>query len=193
MVKKFYEHMSDSEENIFMKMLTFIKEEFDNYIEEEDYDVSDPDDYLYELESYIYDTYSIRVLDSGLLEFDRLTPMVRKLIGINPVILYHYTSSILLPSIREKGFIAGFHKTNPHANSYAGVYLTTEVTGKAIDGYKLHAYNKHGGETIRIAIKCYLSELRLDPDDAELASVGDKQFIMNSIPADRIIDIEVVY
>lgn len=132
------------------------------------------------------------IVDSnGNVEFDTLDEGQAHLIGNNFVKLYHFTSGKFEKSIREIGLVKGMNKTNPHGNSYSGIYLTTETSGPVIDGYK-HHIRKHGANIIRIEIKMYLSELTPDIDDEDLKS-GDTQFIASNISPDRIIDIEEVY
>ncbi len=164
------------------------KDQLKTYREDNNWEESDLDDYL---PYFLNDEYSISVTDDGIIEFYTLDNNTEELIGENPVIMYHFTSSKLVPSIKKNGLVTGLKKTNPYKNSYSGIYLTTKSSGNDIDGYKYHAVNKHKGEAVKITIKMYLSELAPDSDDAELSS-GKYQFMSENIPPDRIIDIEEV-
>ena len=43
-----------------------------------------------------------------------------------------------------------------------------------------------------VEVKMYMDELESDPDDAGLES-GETQFVVDSVPSDRIINIEETY
>lgn len=143
------------------------------------------------LEYFLRDEYAISLDENNIIEFYTLDNNTEELIGDNWILLYHYTSSKLVNSIKENGIINGFHKTNPYKNSYSGVYLTTNTSGKDIDGYKYHATRKHKGESVRISIKMKLNEIEPDMDDTDISS-GKHQFISDDISPDRIIKIETI-
>jgi hypothetical protein len=67
--------------------------------------------------------------------------------------------------------------------------LTTEGSGNAIDGYARNAEQRIGGHAIKLEVKCYLSELQPDPDDADITS-GRHQFMVDRVPPERIIGSE---
>lgn len=147
-------------------------------------------DQLYDyLNDFLQEEFGFYVRD-GVIDMDLLLPEMIRLIGKNPIRLFHFTSSSFLDSIKEKGLVPGFHKTNPHGNSYSGVYLTSDVSSNTITNYKRMATSKHGGVPIRIDVKVYLDEIIPDADDADISS-GDTQFIFKGIiPSDRILNSE---
>jgi hypothetical protein len=155
-----------------------------------DNDAIDDDDQDYWLEEYLYDTHTIRVnTDYSAIEIYDLDNSTKNIIGDLPVVLYHFTSSTLQDSISENGLIPAYHKTNTHLNSYSGVYLTSQTTGAAVDGYKNIATQVHGGDPIMVAVKMYIRELSVDKDDSGLSS-GAYQFITGKIAPERILYIE---
>ena len=179
-----------SEESILKDIFTRVdKEDFERYWEENNWD--EDNDISNVLEYYLKDEQQLTITDQGI-EFWKLDEDQEELIGDNFVILYHYTSSELVDSIKEHGLQTGFAQTNPHANSYSGIYLTTETSGNAIRGYKIKAVQEHGGNPVEIKVKMYLSELSPDPDDEDISS-GDTQFIASYVSPDRILEINDNY
>jgi len=151
-------------------------------------DVDDDDEAL---EEFLESEHGITVRDDGRVEFDHLTARNRKIIGDHPVVLNHHTSDALEESILERGLLRrskdGVPSTNPHVNSGAGVYLTTEHTGPVVDGYHSVATGMHGGGPRTFEVEAYLDELQHDPDDEDL-SVGKRQFVAPSIAPDKILN-----
>ena len=151
---------------------------------------NDFDEIIDDIEYFLNVEKGISVSD-GIIEFDTLDEDQEVLIGKHPVKLYHFTSSNFEDSIKEKGLEKGHSQTNPDGNSYSGIYLTTQVSGNEIDGYK-HHIRQLGGDIILVEVKAYMNELQPDPDDADLAS-GKTQFIIDSVTPDRILNIEETY
>ena len=162
------------------------------YISEEDPDLFVVNDKFDEFEAkkyFLKDVYNIEVVDveeQKLVSFYEFTNEINKIIGHNPVLLYHYTSSNLLNSILKNGLITGYKKTNPFSNTYSGVYLTTENSGRVVEGYVRMAVRKHGGMGIQLYVKKYLNDVHPDPDDADLRS-GKFQFITEKVFSKEIL------
>jgi hypothetical protein len=198
---KLFEQHEDVEKKMLNDIISrfsttrFCQRNYMKYISETNLDYFTVDDVFDEYESkkkFLEDEYDIQVVkikDEYLVSFNKYTEEIGNLIGNQPVLLYHYTSSKLLPSILEKGLLIGYKKTNPGGNSYAGVYLTTEYSGFAVKIYGNIAVRKHGGREIRLYIKKYLNELTQDPDDADIRT-GDYQFITDKVLPDEIITYE---
>lgn len=143
------------------------------------------------VQEYLQDQHSITVRDDGLLEFDRLTPDVRRIIGDQPVVVLHHTSTAVLPQIAERGLrpAGGDIKVaNPYKNTAAGVYVTTEGSGPVVDGYRNVAVQAHGGEPITLEIRTTLDALTPDPDDEELG-LSDRQFILPGVSPSDILNL----
>jgi hypothetical protein len=136
------------------------------------------------LSEYLRDEQNITVREDGLIEFWGLDGTKRKIIGDLPVVLFHYTASKALKSIKHHGLLPDRPSVN--YRKAPGVYLTTEGSGNAIDGYARNAEQRIGGYAIKLEVKCYLHELQSDPDDADISS-GRHQFMVNQVPPDRII------
>ena len=137
------------------------------------------------LDDYLRDEYQIDVREDGACTFWKATPEVEHLIGDLPVIVYHHTSSGLLPAIRREGLRADARKSNSYQNSGAGVYVTTEVSGPAVEGYKRNAISRRKGHPVTLEIKTTLNQLTPDPDDEDIAS-GEVQFILPYVPPQDI-------
>lgn len=151
--------------------------------------LADEDCLLSEFEYWLDQEHSISISD-GNVSFWTLTPMVERLIGSNPVILYHYTASTRVRSIRKLGLISG--KRSVNRTVAPGVYLTSETGGPAINGYIRNAVqgsrspNAYG---VRLTIKIDLRDLEADEDDADIAS-GNHQFRVDYIAPSQIIAID---
>jgi hypothetical protein len=136
------------------------------------------------LEDYLDDQLSIGVRKDGLITFWHLDSLTHQLIGDLPVALFHFTASRALRSIRQTGLEGDRDPVNDRKTE--GVYLTTEQSGPAIEGYIHNARHHHGGHGVRLTIKCYLNELGSDEDDADISS-GATQFMVPHVPASRIV------
>ena len=74
----------------------------------------------------------------------------------------------------------------PHSSG-AGVYLTTEASGPAVESYRQHAVRRWGGEPASLMVRIdHISELSPDPDDADISS-GKHQFIVPYVPASNVL------
>lgn len=138
----------------------------------------------------LFDNYGVIVHQNGLISFERLTPKVARLIGNKPILLYHHTSSALLSKIKETGLTSGNPSSNPHMNTRAGVYLTTEEGGNAPRIYGQSAAKKHGGQHVTLEVKTRLGNLRPDPDDADIKPSEGKQFVIDAVPAVDILNLD---
>lgn len=193
LILKFDEFINESKENNFDKTLSDIATRIDKkllskYMKDNNWD---EDDEEFAIEYFLKDEYSIEIDSDGIIEFDTLDDIIKKLIGDNYIKLYHFTSSKFKKSILENGLITGQAKTNPHGNSYSGVYLTTRTSGKEIDGYKYHIYNKYKKDIILVTVKLKLDDIKPDTDDIDIAS-GKTQFITDEVSPNNILSIEKV-
>lgn len=133
--------------------------------------------------------HGITVAADGLIEVDRLTGFNVAIIGVLPIVLYHHTSSALLPIIEKEGLRIG--KPTNFFNSQAGVYVTT--MGSADSIYGRRAAQAYGGDPISIRIKRTLSQIQPDPDDSDLAWAQGRQFITPAVaPSDVLIEQEEI-
>lgn len=138
---------------------------------------------------YLYDfmaDHGMGIEEHGLITFDTLGDLEETLIGDSRVALYHHTSTSRLKKIRKEGLIPDAKPSNPHMNSQAGVYLTTELGGPAVEGYRRNA-TRRGGQPVTLTVACTLDELSPDPDDADISS-GSRQFIRDRVPTQDIVD-----
>ena len=181
------------EQNMINEMFSRCNQKvYMNWVSNADIELFTVDDKFDEYEakvSFLEEQYGIKVIDveeQNLVSFDENLPELKKIIGNLPILLYHYTSSNLLNSIKKEGLIKGYKKTNPFTNTYSGVYLTTEVSGNAVSGYVKMAIQKHGGRGIQLYIKTYFDKITGDPDDADLRT-GRYQFITDYVSPKDII------
>jgi hypothetical protein len=174
-------------------------EEFDEWLSEQIGDDTNPSFeevkqdrplYLDYLRDWLQEAYSIGVEENGCCTFWKRDQETEELIGDLPVIVYHHTSSAILAKIKREGLRADVKRINPHQNSGAGVYVTTELSGAAVNGYHYHAVQKHkkNGDRITLSIKTYLADLEPDPDDQDISS-GAVQFVLPYVaPEDLLWD-----
>jgi 8-oxo-dGTP pyrophosphatase MutT (NUDIX family)/GNAT superfamily N-acetyltransferase len=138
-------------------------------------------------DDWLRDELGIDTQDDGSVMFHFLPPKVERIIGDLPVLLYHHTSSHLLPKIKKEGLRADAKQSSPDRNSGAGVYLTTEASGPAVEGYLDAARRRSkNGDGVSLLVKTYLSDLIPDPDDADISS-GELQFILPYVAPSDII------
>lgn len=145
---------------------------------------ADPKRLILYVDEYLEEVFSIKVRRDGLIQFWRMLPGVREIIGDLPVAVFHFTASSVLRSIRRDGLEGDREPVNHRQTD--GVYVTTEQDGPAISGYVRRATSHHGGRPVMITIKAYLDELAPDEDDADIQS-GATQFVMDHVPPDRIV------
>ena len=136
---------------------------------------------------YLKDEHSIEIRDDGLIEFWVLNNSVNRIIGNLPVVVFHHTSDKLDRKIRSRGIRADAKTINPYKNSKAGVYVTTERSGPAVDGYIRMAIRTHRGNGRVWTIKTTLQELRPDPDDHDISS-GRHQFILPYVKPQDLVE-----
>ena len=151
-------------------------------------DWDDDEDFMHVFGYWLRDEHGITV-SNGMVEFYRLWHRdTERLIGENPVLLYHFTSSARVAAIRKHGLVSG--KRSVNRTQTEGVYLTTEASGPAITGY---IHNALRGTTkaygVRIDVRTYLREVQPDPDDEDISS-GATQFITDYVAPSQIIGIE---
>jgi len=138
-----------------------------------------------ELARFLGDEHSIHIRDDGAAEFDQLTPTVRRILGSHPVVLNHHSSSALRSKVKQEGLHARGQAASPYLNSRAGVYLTTQNAGPAVDGYSRNAVALHGGRPHTFEVRTTIPELEHDPDDQDIPELRGRQFILPEVePAD---------
>lgn len=147
-------------------------------------DLEDPESLLGEFAYWLEQERAIRVSD-GCVTFYKLWDDTAGLIGDLPIILYHFTAEKNVKSIRQHGIESGRASVNRTSNP--GVYLTTETSGKAVDGYIRNA--SKGGAGVCISVKTYLADISPDEDDADIAS-GETQFVIDHVSPDMIVGID---
>lgn len=158
---------------------------------------------------WLREQHSVDVDEHGYVHFWKLSPEIEGLIGNLPVVVYHHTSSLVLDAVRKEGLRADAEQANPYLNSSSGVYVTTEQSGPAVDGYQRNALNSHreinqkkrqnykgrknfnpawddDGHGVSLAIKTTLSALVADPDDADISS-GTHQFVLPRVAPQDIV------
>jgi predicted RNA methylase len=133
---------------------------------------------------YLREEHSIAVRDDGRIEFWRLTSAVRRLIGDSEVVLLHHTASGIEPNIHTEGLRPGMKNVNRRSRD--AVFLTTEASGPAVNGYLQAAVQTHGGDRLTLEVVTTLDQLSPDPDDADIRS-GATQFITGRVSPDKII------
>jgi hypothetical protein len=133
------------------------------------------------------DRFGLVVAEDGLIEGNPLTEAAQRLIGDEPVALYHHTSSGLLGEIRTKGLLIG-RPTN-FFNTQQGVYVSTIANGEPVDVYQRRAARVHGGEPLALRVRRRLSELKPDPDDADLAWAQGRQFVTPAVPVEDLCEL----
>ena len=184
-LKQIYEEIV-GEEQVMSDIKSRVKtKHLNQYLDDNGWEREDADDAFAD---YLYDEFQISVDVDGLIDFETLTNDVRRIIGDNAVKLYHFAPKKYLTDIKRDGLVSGKTQTNPHQNSYAGIYLTTQISGNAIDGY-IHNINQRHGEAVVLTVKTTLNKLSPDPDDEGLAS-GKTQFIIKSVPPSDILHVE---
>jgi len=142
------------------------------------------------LEEWMMEEASIGVDGSGRFLIDVLDPMTRTIIENDDLILYHHTNSTILPTVSELGLIVNLKRRhNPtEMNSGAGVYLTTEGSGCAPQGYMNAATRKRGGSPATLEVVTRVSDLQVDPDDTDLG-VGRRQFVTPWVAPEAIVNL----
>lgn len=138
---------------------------------------------------YLKDEHQIRVRPDGLVEFSTADPKTRRIIGDLPVMVYHHTSDAINDKVRREGLVRRRGpRSNPHLNSGAGVYVTTEYGGPAVSGYIDNAIRHNGGGPQTWGVRTRLGDLSPDPDDADI-SAGRYQHVLPHVPPHDLIDI----
>lgn len=166
------------------------KNKFRKYMQENDWKVGEEEESC--LEYYLRDEFSISVDSDGLIEFDYLDSSIVKLIGSNFVKLYHFAPVIFKNDILRNGLVSGINKTNPYKNSYSGIYLTTQVSGTVINGYKNMIRATHKCDSVLVTVKLQLKDISKDNDDKDI-SCGKYQFVSKNIKPSNIILINDSY
>lgn len=155
------------------------------------YDDVPEGDNLDHLQEFLEDRYGIEVRPDGLISFSVLTGAMRRLVGDRDVVVYHHTSSALDRKVAKMGLrpggTDGVKKVNPHLNSGAGVYVTTETSGPAVHQYHSMAVRQFGGKPRTYVIRTTLAELADDPDDQDL-SVGKHQYVLPYVQPGDIVE-----
>jgi hypothetical protein len=131
---------------------------FHSWMEDNNWSIGEDEEYC--IEDFLYEIYDIRIIDD-IVEFDTLNNEIISLIGDNYVKLYHFAPGKYKDDISTNGLRLGITKTNPYKNSYSGIYLTTHISGKEIDGYKMNIRNSHNCDPILVTVKMKLNEKKI--------------------------------
>lgn len=130
---------------------------------------------------------SIAVREDGLIEPGWLDSKSRRIIGRLPIVVYHHTSSALLPEIKRTGLRSGVYNVSRHEYESAGVYVTLRYSGNDVDTYHSAAVAAFGGRPVTLLIRTTVPELQSDPDDAHLQS-GSYQYVLPEVEPRDIIE-----
>ena len=163
--------------------------EFDDPIERKEL-LDDPEAFV-ELAEQWAEECGVDVEENGLVTFTRLWQEVdcdvATMIGDLYVEMYHHTATGALESIRERGLVRADTLGIAPGGSGNYVFLTTEYSGPAPDGYSAEARHRFGGEPVMLTIRTRLVDLCPDPDDANMPS-GATQFVAGHVPPRDIVD-----
>jgi hypothetical protein len=141
------------------------------------------------LSDWLREAHDVHVRSDGLIEFRVKDRATCRLVGDLPVVVFHHTSTAVLPSIRREGIVVRGHmapSANPYRNSGAGVYVTTESSGIVVRNYSFNAVARHGGDPATLEIVTTLEELAPDPDDEDI-STGVYQFVLPYVAPHEIL------
>lgn len=150
--------------------------------------LGDKEAYDSELEYWLESEHSIRVDENGYVEFWDMDSKKRRYIGDLPVKVYHYTSDKIAEKVKKEGLRAGVKDVNRHGYKLHGVYVTTETSGPAVEGYGRVAANVFGGNETVFTIVTQLKRLRPDPNDADIQS-GRFQYYLPDVSPDHILEV----
>jgi hypothetical protein len=156
------------------------------------------DDEPYDLDLELFEDWigecQLSIRDDGLVEFEMLFADedcdVAAVVGDLPIVVYHHTATGAIGDIMEHGGLApaldiGVEPVPPDTGEW--VYLTTELSGAAVNGYISRAMQRFGGGPLTLAIRTHLWALEPDPDDTDL-SVGRYQFVLGHVPLHDIVE-----
>jgi len=178
----FVEGESPTKSAAMSDILTRVRPGFDRWVAQAD---GDRDSYW--LAEYLQGELGLSVRDDGLVEFESLDPRVRKAVGDLPAVVYHHTSDAILPAVRSEGLRPG-EDVNRWGAPCLGVYVTTEATGPAAEGYLSRACDAHGGDPVTLEIRTTLDRLTPDENDEDIAS-GRRQFVLPSVAPQDILSL----
>jgi hypothetical protein len=140
---------------------------------------------------WLDDVPMLSVRDDGLVQVDHdlSDGNVRRLIGDLPVVMFHGTSTKLLPKIRREGLRPARsqqQKSDPTFSTASGVYLDLRPD---VEVYARGAASRHGGKPVILAVRRTLDQIEPDPDDAHLGwSTSAMQFITPWVPVTDIVE-----
>jgi hypothetical protein len=107
------------------------------------------------------------------------------------VILFHGTTTKLIPKILKRGLVIGEAKVDP--DETPGVYLSARhSSGSGFAhalGYARRAAGRLGGEPVVLTVRVPFDSLSWDSDDADIAS-GNYQFVTDEVPLSSIIAVD---
>lgn len=164
----------------------FVKWLNDLYEDEHQDVLADPEWLREEVGTWAEDVLSVHVRDDGRVEVWTLPDHLRRFLRDLPLVLFHHTSSTLLPAIRMRG-LRPRRGRGTRWNSRAGVYLTSEVSGPVVDGYHHRAVQRFGGDRVSLEVVIDdVRDLRPDPDDQDLAS-GRTQWVVPYVLPEKVL------
>lgn len=107
------------------------------------------------------------------------------------VILFHGTTTKLIPKILKRGLVIGEAKVDP--NETPGVYLSARHSSGGgfahALGYARRAAGRLGGEPVVLTVRVPFDSLSWDADDEDIAS-GNYQFVTDEVPLSSIIAVD---
>lgn len=167
------------------RMIERDRKAFSEWVQEIQGDVNDLDYFR----DFVDEKYSIEIRDDGLTEINwRVDDDVKRVVGDEDIVVFHMTSTALLPKIRREGLRKSKKDANRFGQPPAGVYVSLHSSGVEFEGYAYNATAKHGGEPIMLEIRTKLSSMLPDPDDADISS-GAYQYVLPSVPPSDILNL----
>jgi len=135
-------------------------------------------------------------LRDGLIDFYRVDDFVDYLLKGQEVLIYHLTSTALLPQIKANGLLPGAvtgNKVNPRFDDpdpenperQPHVFLTTNPNSVPYDRW---AVGQFGGDEIVLEVRARYDRLEFDPDDDDIDS-GRFQYVVPYVPPQDILNL----
>ena len=142
-------------------------------------------DYLFD---YLRDEKQIDVRPDGLVSFWKLEDDTAEIIGAQPIVVFHHTADGAHEQIERDGLCSGVVDSSRWGLPSLGVYVTTECSGPAVEGYMRRAEQTNGGEGRTYSIVTRLSDLQPDTNDEDIQS-GHHQFVLPYVAPQDILEL----
>jgi hypothetical protein len=138
---------------------------------------------------FLREVHSLTVREDGRWDIYELTPEVEKALGPHAeIVLYHMTSTAVLPQIAREGLRVTGKDVNRQGESPDGVFLSSSGSGTPMDLYGRAAEQAHGGDAVLLEVACRLADLRPDLHDADIRS-GRTQFMVPQVQPGQIVNL----